>query len=212
MEETLKWFEGERFVAVIRSSSPEDAEEMIKAATAGGFKIFEISMQTPQAVRLFETHSKQEGFLFGAGSVTDGEIAQRAINAGAKFLASYYTDRDVISVAKNNDNFVIQGVFTPTEAVNAYQFGADLVKVYHAGVAGGPEYMKALRGNFPFLKLAAEGGVASENAFEYLKYCNSVFLRKALFDRPLVRTNNWAEITERARQFTQKLEAMKVPK
>ncbi len=84
--ETLKWFEEYKLIAVVRSGSAEDAEEMIKAATIGGFHLFEISMQTPQAVRLIETYSKKEGFLFGAGSVTDGEMAQRAINAGAKFL------------------------------------------------------------------------------------------------------------------------------
>ncbi len=210
--ETLKWFDEHKLVAVIRSGSAEDAEEMIKAATAGGFHLFEISMQTPQATRLIETHSKKESFLFGAGSVTDGEMAQRAINAGAKFLSSHYTDRDVINVAKNNDSFVIQGAVTSTEAVTAHQLGADLIKVYHAGLAGGPDFVKSLRGPLPFLKLVASGGVTLENAFEYLRYTLAVTLGKGLFDKVLVRANNWTEITERARQFIQKLEGLKVSK
>ena len=212
MDTPLKWFEDYKLIAVIRSSSAEDAEEMIKAATGGGFKIFEISMQTPQAIRLLETHSKKEGFLFGAGTITDGEMAQRAINAGARFLSSHYTDRDVISVAKNNDVFVIQGALTPTEAVNAYQLGADLIKIYPVALAGGPAYIKSLRGPLPFLKLVAGGSVELENALEYLKYCVALSLGKAIFDKALVRANHWPEITERARQFTQKLEAMKVSK
>jgi len=210
--ETLKWFEEYKLIAVVRSGSAEDAEEMIKAATIGGFHLFEISMQTPQAVRLIETYSKKEGFLFGAGSVTDGEMAQRAINAGAKFLSSHYTDRDVINVAKNNDSFVIQGAVTSTEAVTAHQSGADLIKIYHAGLAGGPDFVKSLRGPLPFLKLVASGGVTLENAFEYLRYTLAVTLGKGLFDKALVRANNWTEITERARQFIQKLESLKVSK
>lgn len=212
MNGTLKWFEEHRLIAVIRSGSAEDAEEMIKAATTGGFHIFEISMQIPQAIRLLETYSKKEGFLFGAGTVTDGEMAQRAIKAGAKFLSSHYTDKDVISVAKNNDIFVIQGALTPTEVVEAYQLGADLIKIYPVELMGGPNYIKSLRGPLPFLKFLASGGVTMETAFEYLKYCLAVTLGKGLFDKTLVRTNNWSEITERARQFQQKLEALKVSK
>ncbi len=212
MDNVLKWFEDFKLIAVVRSSSAEDAEEMIKAASAGGFRLFEISMQTPQAIRLLETHSKQEGFLFGAGTVTDGEMAQRAINAGAKFLSTHYTDHEVVSVVKNNDSFLIQGACTPTEAVNAYHLGADLVKIYHSGFAGGPNYLKVLRNNLPFIKLVACGGVTQENAFEYLKHCVAVSMRKALFDKPLVRSDNWAEITERARQLSQRLESLKVAK
>lgn len=212
MDQIQKWFEDSKMIAVIRCGSAEDAEAMIKSAAAGGFRIFEISMQTPQAIKLLESNSKKEGLLFGAGTVTDGEIAQRAINAGAKFLSSQYTDRDVISVAKNNDSFVIQGAFTATEVMNAYQAGADLIQIYNAGFAGGPHYLKSLREIFPFIKLVALGGVSFENGFEYLKHCIAISLRKALFDKSLIRSDNWSEITERAKQFTQKLETLKLTK
>jgi len=210
MSATLKEFEDHRLLAVIRSSSPEDAEAMIKAAGAGGFWLFEISVQTPQAVRLIESYSKKEGFLIGAGTVTDGEMAQRAINAGARFISTHYTDKDVINVAKNNDSFVIAGALTPTEAVNAYQLGADLVRIYPAVSIGGPVYLKSLRANLPSIKFMASGGVGLENAFEHLRYCVAVSFRKSLFDMPLVRSDNWGEITERAKQLTQKLESLKV--
>ncbi|MDD5217534.1 MAG: bifunctional 4-hydroxy-2-oxoglutarate aldolase/2-dehydro-3-deoxy-phosphogluconate aldolase, partial [Candidatus Omnitrophica bacterium] len=116
MNQTLKWFEDYKLIATIRSSSTEDAEAMIKAAMDGGFHLFEISMQTPQAVRLIENYSKRDDCFLGVFAVTDGEMAQRAINAGAKFVSSSYVDRDIITVAKHNDVFVIQGVMTPTEA------------------------------------------------------------------------------------------------
>ena len=212
MDHGLKWFEDYKFVALIRSSSTEDAESMIKAAAAGGFRIFDISTQTPQALRLIETWSKKEGYFVGAGSVQDGEMAQRAINAGAKFLSNAYTDRDVINVAKNNDTFVIAGAMTPTEAFEAYQFGADLIKIYPAGFIGGPAYLKALRGPMPFLKLIAGGEVTLEEAPEYLKHCIAVSIGKNLFDKALIRSDKWSEITERAKQFTQKLESLKVVK
>lgn len=212
MDQPLKWFEEHKLIALIRSSSAEDAEEMIKAAMAGGFRLFEISMQTPQVTRLLENYSKKEGCFFGAGTVIDGEMAQRAIKAGARFISSPYTDRDVISVAKNNDAFVIQGALTPTEAVNAFQLGADLINIYPADAAGGPGFIKSLRGPLPFLKMAVSGGVTMENTWEYLKYCTAVYLGKAIFDKALVRANHWTEIADRAHQLSQKLEAAKISK
>ncbi len=212
MEVPLKWFEEHRLIATIRSSSPDDAETMLKAAAAGGFRIFEVSMQTPQAIRLIETYAKKDNFLVGAGMVSDGEMAQRVINAGAKFLANQYTDPDVIHVAKNNDGFVIQGAATPTEAFEAYQLGADLVKIYPAGFAGGPNFVKAIRGSLPFIKFIAQGDVTLENFTDYLKNCVAVCVGNGLFDRSLVRQDNWAQVTERAKQFSQKLEALKVTK
>lgn len=212
MDAAIKWFEDHKFVALIRSGSADDAESMIKAAAAGGFRIFDISTQTPQALRLIETYSKKDGYFVGAGSVQDGEMAQRAINAGAKFLSNTYTDRDVINVAKNNDTFVIAGAATPTEAFDAYQLGADVIKIYPAGLVGGPAFLKAIRGPMPFLKLMAGGDVSLENVSEYLKHSLAVSVGKSLFDKSLIRLDKWSEITERAKQFTQKLESLKVAK
>jgi 2-dehydro-3-deoxyphosphogluconate aldolase/(4S)-4-hydroxy-2-oxoglutarate aldolase len=212
MDSPLKAFEEHRLIAVIRSGSPEDAEAMIKAAIAGGFRILEISLQTPHATRIIETFSKKDSLLIGAGNVADGEMAMRAIKAGAKYLANQYTDRDVINVAKNNDAFVIQGAATPTEAFNAYQFGADLVRIYPAGFSGGPNFVKVLRNHLPFVKFVAQGDVTLDNFADYLKHCVAVSVGKALYDKSLIRQDNWAEVGERAKQFTQKLEALKVTK
>ncbi len=212
MDETLKFFEENKFVAVIRTRSNEDAEEMLKAVTAGGIKVVEITMTIPQATKLIESWSKREGLLVGAGTVTDGEMAQRAINAGARFLTSHYTDRDVISVAKNNNVFLIQGAVTPTEAVNAWQLGVDLVKIYPVHSYGGPSYVRAVKGPLPFIKFMASGDITLENAFDYLKYACAVSLNQSFFDKALVRANNWSEITDRTRQLTQKLESLRVAK
>ncbi|MSR77844.1 MAG: bifunctional 4-hydroxy-2-oxoglutarate aldolase/2-dehydro-3-deoxy-phosphogluconate aldolase [Candidatus Omnitrophica bacterium] len=204
---TIKWFDDYKFVACVRSSSPSDAESMIKAAIDGGFRVFEISLNTPQAFKLIESYSKKDSLLIGAGTVSDGEAAQKAINAGASFISSNYTDRDVINVARHNDTFVIQGVSTPTEASTAHHYGADCVKFFPAAFIGGTDYLRAMRDNLPFVKFVAEGSIDPVNAFEYLKYCIGVFFDKTLYDRHLVRQNNWAEITERAKRLTQKLES-----
>ncbi len=212
MHPVLKSFDEAKFVACVRSSSPADAEVMMKAAMDGGFSIFEISTITPQAFRLIESYSKKENLLIGAGGIADGEVAQRAINAGARFISSNVTDREIINVARHNDTFVIQGAATPTEALLAHQYGADCVKIFPAAFIGGPDYLRSIRECLPFIKLVAEGGIDQVNAFEYLKYCAGVFFDRTLYDRNLVRQDNWTEITERAKRLTQKLESLRLSK
>ncbi len=208
----FKWFDDYKFAACIRSSSPTDAEVMMKAAMDGGVRIFEIAVTTPQAFRLIESYAKKEHYLIGAGGITDGEVVQRAVNAGAQFVASNYTDREIINVARHNDVFVIQGVATATEALAAHQYGADCMKFFPAAYVGGPDYLRSIRECLPFIKIVAEGGIDQVNAFEYLKYCVGVFLDRTLYDRNLVRQDNWTEITERAKRLTQKLESLKLAK
>lgn len=204
----LKTIEESRLIAVIKSSSAKDAEAMIEAAMEGGFKVFELSTQTPQANRIIETYNKK-GLLIGAGTVTDGELAQRFIHAGARFISTPYTDKEVIAVARHYGVFSIQGAVTPTEIINAYHLGADLVMVYPIAPAGGPQYLKALRSAVPSLKLIAAGGISLESVFDYFKECIAVCIKQSLFERPLVRHDNWQEITERARLFSRLIEPVK---
>lgn len=205
MKPILQKIEKQKLIAVIRSSSAADARAMIKAATHGGFTIFEISLQNPQAIKLIKEFSKQKDILVGAGTVTDGEQAQRAINAGAAFVSSPYTDADVIAVAKNNGTFVIQGAMTPTEIVNAYKEGADLVMVYPVTQCGGTQYLKSLRKALPSYRFMVSGGVDLESVFQYLKESVAVGVKQSLFETPLVRSDNWKEITAKAKKFKQKL-------
>lgn len=210
MNSVLQTIEKHKLIAVIRSSSAADARAMINAAMHGGFTIFEISLQTPQAIKLIKEYSAKKNILIGAGTVTDGESAQRAINAGAIFISSPYTDSDVISVAKNNNTFVIQGAMTPTEIVNAYKEGADLVMVYHVTACGGAQYLRSVRKALPSYKFMVSGGVDLESVFQYLKESVAVGVKQSLFETPLVRSDNWKEITAKAKKFNQKLVTAKV--
>lgn len=209
MHPVLQKIEKQKLIAVIRSSSAADARAMINAAMHGGFTIFEISLQNPQVMKLIKEFSQKKNILIGAGTVTDGEMAQRAIHAGAAFVSSPYTDLDVIAVAKNNNIFVIQGAMTPTEIVNAYKEGTDLVMVYPVTPCGGPQYLRSIRKALPSCKFMVSGGVDLESVFQYLKESVAVGVKQSLFETPLVRNDNWKEITAKAKKFNQRLVTVK---
>ena len=211
MSEPLKFFEDQKIIAVIRATEHSDAEAITKAILDSGIRIIEFAPNIPQVFKLIETFSKQSDVLVGLGSATDGEMAYRAINAGAKYVSSHYTDKNIFTVCKNNGSFVIQGAATVTEVIEAYQLGVDLIKIYPANFLGEAPFVNRLKRSFPFLKLVPSGGVTLDNFLDYIRVgAVACAVGRALCDKSLIRAHQWSEITERAKQFTQKLDSLKV--
>jgi 2-dehydro-3-deoxyphosphogluconate aldolase / (4S)-4-hydroxy-2-oxoglutarate aldolase len=62
----------------------------------------------------------------------------------------------------------IPGVLSATELVTALRAGATAVKVFPTAPAGGPSYIRALRGPFPDVPLLPTGGIEPEDVPSYL--------------------------------------------
>jgi 2-dehydro-3-deoxyphosphogluconate aldolase / (4S)-4-hydroxy-2-oxoglutarate aldolase len=213
MEEYLKQIEDRKTIAVIRASDHGDAESIAKALIDGGIKVLEVTPNVSQHFKLIEALSKKSDLLVGFGLATDGEQAYRAINSGARFVSTLYLDKNILTVCKNNNALVIQGASTVTEAIEAYNFGVDLIKIFPAQYLGEAPFLRSLRRSFPFLKLAPSGGVVLDNFLDYIKAgVTACAIGRGLFDKSVIRTHEWKEVTDRARQFMEKLESIKVPR
>lgn len=213
IQDAVKFIDDHKLIAFVRTSVPEDAEKIALALLEGGIRVLQVAVTIPQAFKLIETLSKKESILVGAATVLDGEVAQKAINAGARFVETPYTDKDVIYVCKNNGVSVFQGASTLTEAVEATRLGVDLVEIYPADILGGPSYIRILRGPAPFLKLVPSGGVHLDNLIDYVKMGSvAMVLGSNVIEKSLIRANQWESIRDRARQFVDRLESLKVPR
>ena len=131
----------------------------------------EVTMTVPGALEVLRQLKKQcdEHVLLGAGTILDATQAEAAIDAGAEFILSPSLHHDVIAMTLRKGKISIPGAFTPTEVINAWNAGADYVKVFPAAAGGGASYIKALRAPFPQLKLIPTGGVTLATAGDYLK-------------------------------------------
>lgn len=157
-------------VAVMRAQSGEKLVDVAEALLAGGVKVMEVTFTVPNALRVLEEVADRMGdrILLGAGTVLDSETARIAILAGAQFIVSPSTDPEVIQLCRRYDKVVLPGAFTPTEVVQAWQAGADIVKVFPSDCVG-PQYLKALRGPLPQVRLMPTGGVNLDTAAEFLR-------------------------------------------
>ncbi|MGC9364044.1 MAG: bifunctional 4-hydroxy-2-oxoglutarate aldolase/2-dehydro-3-deoxy-phosphogluconate aldolase [Fidelibacterota bacterium] len=200
IQETL---ERSGIMAVIRLRNADKLTEIIDALINGGIRALEITMTTPNAVEIIRDTSQNlsADFIIGAGTVLNAEAAEAVIQAGAQFVVSPVFKPEIISVAHKHDKVAIPGAFSATEILVAWESGADMVKVFPATVLG-PRYFKDIHGPLPQVKLTPTGGVSLSNAEEFIR-CGAVCLGvgSALLDKDLIWGQNWAALTEKARQF-----------
>jgi len=157
-----------KVIAVIRADNAEKALEFANGCIRGGIKLIEITFSFPGAEETISELSKKDGLHVGAGTLLDKEMGVRALEAGAEFLVSPHTDKDLIELAKQNGKPVIQGALTSSEIVNAQKLGVDMVKVFPAKQVGGPSYVKAIKEALPFIDIMTTGGVNIDNFTDYL--------------------------------------------
>ena len=204
--EALRALERHRIVAVLRPSSAAEALAQAKAAIEGGLRLVEVTLTFDGALGVIEELAARDGVTVGAGTVLDPPAVRRAVAAGARFVVSPHTDPDIIAAAKHGGAATVSGALTPHEIVTAARMGADMVKVFPAEIAGGPDYIRALREPLPWVKVFATGGITGANAARYLE-CGTAALGvcSALFGGRAGRSRD--EIVAAAR----KLAAILVP-
>ena len=90
-------------------------------------------------------------------------IAKACISSGAQFVVSPALNLETIAYCREQDVAMMPGALTPTEVVQAWNAGADFVKVFPAGAVGGPSYLKSLKAPLPQIELVPTGGVNLKN-------------------------------------------------
>jgi 2-dehydro-3-deoxyphosphogluconate aldolase/(4S)-4-hydroxy-2-oxoglutarate aldolase len=93
------------------------------------------------------------------------------------------------------------GCFTPTEILEAWDAGADIVKVFPA-TALGPTYMKDIHGPLPHVKLMPTGGVTVENAGDWIRAgAVAVGVGTSLLDSTAIAAGDFAVLRRNAEQM-----------
>lgn len=194
-------------VAIMRASSSDQLLDAAEAALAGGVRVIEVTMTTPGALQVIAAAVERFGdqVAFGAGTVLDQESARAAILAGAQFVVAPTVDLASIALCRRYDVPILPGAFTPTEILAAWQAGAHAVKVFPVSSAG-PEYIKAVRGPLPQIRLCAVGGVTLDNTADFIRAgAVAVGVGGELINDRLLKDGDFATITQRARRFCEEV-------
>lgn len=167
-QQTLQKIQDLGVLAVLRGPSPELTLQMVGALVAGGVTGIEITYTTPNAAEVVSKLSREFGsdITLGMGTLTRPEQVAEAKDAGAIFLVSPHTETELATTMAASGLPVMMGALTPSEVMQAWSLGSDVVKVF-PGSLGGPSYMKSLKGPFPDIPMMPTGGVNDKNLGEW---------------------------------------------
>ena len=191
----------EKVVAIVRLNNADQVAPTIEAIHTGGLSVIEVTMGTPHAIRYIEQYAEHESIIIGAGSVIDAQAAQTAISAGAKFIVTPITKASVIETALLHEVPVFSGAFSPGEILQAYEWGADVIKVFPADALG-MSYFKSIKAPMPFLPLMPTGGVTLDNAEDWLKAgAWALGVGSALTNKKVINEGNYEQLVKNAQKL-----------
>ncbi len=188
-----------RAVAVLRTPHASAAAPALRAVIRGGFRVVEITLNTPQALDRIAEIAATPDVVVGAGTVLSPADAHAAAGAGARFLVSPVFDPPVLEAAQTLGVPLLPGISTPGEALRAHREGAEVLKIFPPP-AGGPAWVRTVLAPLPFLRLVPTSGVDAETAREWLEAgCFAVGFVKALFDAEDLAQGRFDRVEVRAR-------------
>ena len=205
-ETTQETLERVGLIPVLRAKNPAQGRAVVEAMIAGGVTVVEVTMTVPGAVDLLRELKKEYGskLLLGSGTVTTADQCQATIDAGAEFVVSPSLHPEVIATTRKNGKVSCPGALTPTEAITAWNAGADYVKIFPCSAVGGASYLKSLLAPFPHLKIIPTGGVTLQTAESFIKAgARALGVGGDLVNLAAIEEGHPEKITEAARAYLQ---------
>lgn len=155
---------------LVQADDPDIARRTAMALIAGGLPVLEVVLRTDAAIDcLAHLVAELPDALIGAGTVITSDQAQAVIDHGATFVVSPGLAPDVVAVCQARAVPVFPGVATATELTAAYNLGLRNVKLFPAGLSGGPAMVRALASVFRDVRFVPTGGVNAQNLGAFLE-------------------------------------------
>ena len=188
-------------IPVIVLSDVAHAVPLARALVAGGIRMLEVTLRTPQALACMQAIAREvPEAVVGAGTVRSPADAQAAAQAGARFAVSPGYTRTVGQACRDAGLALLPGVATGSEIMQAQEDGFTELKFFPALQAGGPAMLKAWGGPFFDVRFCPTGGVTLQNAPEFLALPNVICVGGSwIVPADALVKGEWGKITQLAK-------------
>jgi 2-dehydro-3-deoxyphosphogluconate aldolase/(4S)-4-hydroxy-2-oxoglutarate aldolase len=158
-----------QLLPIVVMDKAEHAAALGEVLAAGGLSLVEVTFRTPAAESAVRTLAQRGDLLVGAGTILTTEQADRAIDAGARFLVAPGTNTKVVEHVLKRGFPMVPGVATPSEIELATSLGVEALKFFPAETMGGVAALKAFAGPYPDARFIPTGGITPELLPDYLR-------------------------------------------
>ncbi|MBQ6775887.1 MAG: bifunctional 4-hydroxy-2-oxoglutarate aldolase/2-dehydro-3-deoxy-phosphogluconate aldolase [Synergistaceae bacterium] len=189
-------------IPVVVLDDAKDAAPLAKVLCENGLPCAEVTFRTAAAEEAIKTMSHEfPDMLVGAGTVLTIEQADKAINAGAKFIVAPGLNPKIVQHCLDQSVPVTPGTQTPSEMEQALELGLKVVKFFPAEPSGGLNMIKAVAAAYVDLKFMPTGGINAKNVRDYLAYnkiiaCGGSWMVK----KDLIAAGEWDKIGAMVRE------------
>jgi len=192
-------------IPVIVLHAVDHAVPMARALVAGGIRMLEVTLRTPQALACIEAIAREvPEAVVGAGTVRSAAEAALAAGAGARFAVSPGYTTALGDACRAQGLALLPGVATASEIMAAQADGFDALKFFPALQAGGSAMLKAWQGPFGEVLFCPTGGIHAGNAGEFLALGNVACVGGSwLVPGDALALGDWGRITALAREASQ---------
>lgn len=178
------------------------AVPLARALLAGGIRILEVTMRTPQALDSVRAiRAAVPDAIVGVGTVTSAADLHAAMAAGAQFGVSPGSSPALLKAIKDSGLPFLPGTMTPSDVLATREAGFTAMKLFPAQQAGGIGMLKALGSVFSDVMFCPTGGIDASAAPGFLALPNVACVGGSwLAPAALVKAEKWAEIEQLARE------------
>lgn len=189
---------------VLTLGEPDTAVAVARALAAGGLRVLEVTLRTPQALAAITAIAAAlPEVVVGVGTVRRPDDLRAAHDAGARFAVSPGLTPRLAAAAAGAPLPLVPGVATASEAMAAADAGLRTLKLFPAEAAGGRALLRALAEPLPELRFCPTGGIDGRSFRDYLALPNVLCVGGSwVAPRALVEARDWDAITTLAREAT----------
>ncbi|SDG74322.1 bifunctional 4-hydroxy-2-oxoglutarate aldolase/2-dehydro-3-deoxy-phosphogluconate aldolase [Pelagibacterium luteolum] len=161
-------------VPVIIHDDVATARNLAEALVAGGLTNLEVTLRTPNALKVMEEMAKVKGAVVGSGTVRRKKDMKASRDAGCQFMVSPGAPVALLEAAEDISIPLLPGIASPTEAMAASLMGYTYLKFFPAEAMGGAPVLKSFASPLADLIFCPTGGIDLAKAKTYLALPNVI--------------------------------------
>lgn len=211
MNEIEKIVREKRIIAIVRGQTPDVCLHLAEAFAKGGIGLVEVTFnqrepetwqQTAEAIQAIRARFAG-AIRVGAGTVLTEEQLKICAGAGGEYMITPNVNAALIRKCVEMGLVAMPGALTPSEAVVAWEAGAQFVKLFPAGTLG-TGYVKAVRAPLSHIPFLAVGGISPENVADFMRAgCVGAGVGGNLTNKEWIAEGAWDKITAVAQELMQ---------
>ena len=164
--------------------------------------IIEVTLRDERTRNILKYFKNYPEIKLCVGTVRDIKDIDLAIDSGASLVITPGFSSTLSTYASQKNILLIPGIQTPSEIMQASEFGHRILKFFPAELSGGVDRINAYKSVFPDITFIPTGGINEVNMSSYLSLQNVMAIgSSSMIPNDLIKNKLWDEITERLKNY-----------